>query len=258
MQTGAITDHIDVAQVVLYAFWVFFAILILHLRREDRREGYPLIGDPSGRAEAPGFVSIPPAKTFRLFHGGRVLAPRLERDPRSFNAKPVEPGGGSPLVPLGNPMIDGLGPAAYALRSDTPDLTVHGLPRIVPLRVANDFHLDNRDPDPRGMAVVGADGVVGGVVRDVWVDRSESIVRYLEVEVAGSGGSKRVLLPMPLSQVLGSKRAVKVVSIMGGQFKAAPQLANPDQVTLLEEDKIVAYYGGGILYATPERQEPFL
>ena len=29
METGAITSYIDVAQVVLYAFWIFFAGLIL-------------------------------------------------------------------------------------------------------------------------------------------------------------------------------------------------------------------------------------
>ncbi len=33
---GAITSYIDVAQVVLYAFWIFFAGLIFYLRREDR------------------------------------------------------------------------------------------------------------------------------------------------------------------------------------------------------------------------------
>jgi photosynthetic reaction center H subunit len=37
-----------------------------------------------------------------------------------------------------------------------------------------------------------------------------------------------------------------------------PGLANPDQVTLQEEDKIVAFYGGGTLYATPDRSEPWL
>jgi len=29
-------------------------------------------------------------------------------------------------------------------------------------------------------------------------------------------------------------------------------------VTLLEEDKIAGYFGGGRLYATPDRQEPLL
>jgi len=38
----------------------------------------------------------------------------------------------------------------------------------------------------------------------------------------------------------------------------APTLANPDQVTMLEEEKITAYYGGGTLYATPARSEPLI
>lgn len=41
MPTGALTGYVDVAQVVLYAFFLFFAGLVFYLRREDRREGYP-------------------------------------------------------------------------------------------------------------------------------------------------------------------------------------------------------------------------
>ena len=48
MSTGAITPYIDVAQIALYAFWVFFAGLIYYLHREDKREGYPLESDRSG------------------------------------------------------------------------------------------------------------------------------------------------------------------------------------------------------------------
>jgi photosynthetic reaction center H subunit len=43
-----ITESIDVAQVVLYVFWVFFFSLIFWLRREDRREGYPLESGVTG------------------------------------------------------------------------------------------------------------------------------------------------------------------------------------------------------------------
>ena len=39
---GSITGYIDVPQLVLYAFWIFFAALIYYLRQEDKREGYPL------------------------------------------------------------------------------------------------------------------------------------------------------------------------------------------------------------------------
>ena len=51
---------------------------------------------------------------------------------------------------------------------------------------------------------------------------------------------------------------VQVKSIRSDQFVQVPKLANPDQVTLQEEDKITAFYGGGTLYAMPERQEPWL
>ena len=42
------------------------------------------------------------------------------------------------------------------------------------------------------------------------------------------------------------------------QFADVPATRNTDKVTLLEEDKITAYYGGGTLYATPDRVEPLL
>lgn len=35
-------EKLDGAQIALYAFWIFFAGLIIYLRREDKREGYPL------------------------------------------------------------------------------------------------------------------------------------------------------------------------------------------------------------------------
>ena len=47
MKTGAITGYIDIAQIVLYGFWIFFAGLIIYLRKEDKREGYPLESDRS-------------------------------------------------------------------------------------------------------------------------------------------------------------------------------------------------------------------
>jgi photosynthetic reaction center H subunit len=40
---GAITSYIDIAQVVLYLFWIFFFGLIIYLHREGKREGYPLL-----------------------------------------------------------------------------------------------------------------------------------------------------------------------------------------------------------------------
>lgn len=253
MHPGAITSYIDVAQLVLYAFWLFFAGLIIYLRREDKREGYPLESDRSGSIRVQGFPSIPKPKIFTLLHGGTATAPREERDTRELRARPIAPWPGAPLEPTGNPMVDGVGPGAYALRADEPDLTLEGHAKIVPLRVASDFSIEARDPDPRGLPAVGADGIAGGTIRDVWVDRSEALIRYLEVEAEGG---RRVLLPMNFAKV--DNRRVRVQSILGSQFAGVPTTKNPDQVTMLEEERIMAYYGGGTLYATPGRAEPLL
>ena len=67
-----------------------------------------------------------------------------------------------------------------------------------------------------------------------------------------------MLLPVTFSRVDGRRRRVHVEAILGGQFAAAPTTRDPDKVTMLEEEKIVAYYGGGTLYATRQRAEPLI
>jgi photosynthetic reaction center H subunit len=255
---GAITQYIDVAQIVLYAFWIFFAGLIVYLRREDKREGYPLESDRThltDRIQVQGFPRMPPPKTFKLAHGAEVTVPRTE-DARELAAAPAEPWPGAPLDPVGNPMLDGVGPAAYALRTDAPDLTHEGQARIVPMRIATDFEIEPRDPDPRGMPVLDASGRQGGVVEDVWVDRTEPQIRYLEVRVQISG--RRVLLPIGFARFEVWPRCVRVRSILAAQFADVPLLASSDQITRREEDRVSAYYGGGTLYAEPSRLEPKL
>ena len=155
-----------------------------------------------------------------------------------------------------NPMLSGLGPAAYATRADVPDLTVHGEPRIVPMRTAPDFSVASRDPDPRGMTVVGADGVAAGVVGDLWVDRSEPQLRYLEMRVAGA--AHVVLVPATMIRVRARERRVTVKSILASHFADVPRTAHPDRVTRLEEDRIMAYFAAGHLYATESRRGPLL
>jgi len=257
MPQGAITGYIDVAQIALYAFWFFFACLIFYLRREDKREGYPL--DYEGEENRPwlNFPPIPNPKTYLLADGREVQAPRPHPQPTDINAVPSEPWQGAPLVPTGDPMLAGVGPGAYANREDVPDLTVEGQPKIVPLRTTRGFSLSSRDPNPIGMRVAGADGVVAGTVKDVWVDRSEIVIRYLEVGLRGKP-AKRVLLPTTFSDIDRRNNVVLVEAILGSQFVNVPALANPSEVTLLEEDRICAYYGGGTLYATPNRTEPLL
>jgi photosynthetic reaction center H subunit len=256
MQTGAITQYIDVAQLVLYAFWIFFAGLIYYLHQENKREGYPLESNVPGRNKIVGFPGLPSPKTFRLADGSSVTVPRPSEPSPAIDATPVGGFPGAPLEPNGHGMGSGVGPGAYAQRRDIPDVTIDGQPRIVPLRAAADFSVASRDIDPHGLPVVGSDLVMAGTVRDVWVDRSEVLFRYLEVEVAGAAGRGSVLLPVNFSRI-GARRIV-VDSIMGRDFANVPQTRDDDVVTLLEEEMIMAYYGGGTLYADPSRAEPLL
>lgn len=262
MQTGAFTDYIDVAQIALYGFWLFFFGLIWYLRREDKREGYPLDSDrvdaSGGRVTVQGFPAMPAPKTFRLMDGTTVQTPRPDNDRRPIAAQPVAGFPGAALQPTGNPMLDGVGPAAYALRAEEPDRLSDGRPLLAPLRVATDHGIAARDPDPRGMDVVGADGEAAGRIVDVWVDRAEPQIRYLEVEVPTTPLPRRVLLPAGFVRYDTRRRQVKVASITARQFADVPGIANPDQVTRREEDRISAYYASGHLYATPARLGPVL
>ena len=257
METGVVVGNIDVAQLVLYAFWIFFACLIFYLRREDRREGYPLYSEADGASKPKGFLLIPKPKIFHLFHGGTVEAPNFKDEVRSIKTAKTEPWPGAAYAPTGDPMTDAVGPAAYAERADMPDLTTEGHPKIVPMRAAADFMIPEGETDPHDADVIAADNVAVGKVTDAWVDRAESLIRYLEVELTGG---EKVLVPMPLAKVdrFGLKHRVTVKSIVGAQFAGVPRTKNADQITLLEEDKIQAYYAGGNLYATPDRAEPFL
>jgi photosynthetic reaction center H subunit len=257
MEAGAITGYIDVAQVTLYAFWIFFAGLIFYLRREDKREGYPLEADRPGRmSTAIGFPAFPGFKTFRTAHGARTV-PSASNDRAVTALTPAAPWPGAPMQPTGNPMLDGVGPASWADREDVPELSYEGVPAIVPLRNVADISLVSEDPDPRGMSVIGGDNNRAGKVMDVWVDRAEMLIRYLEVEVDGAGG-RRVLVPMTMAIINVSRRAVIVRSILARHFADVPATKAPDTVTKREEDRICAYYAGGTLYATPERMGPVL
>jgi photosynthetic reaction center H subunit len=277
MGTGAITQYIDVAQLALYGFWIFFIGLVIYLQREGQREGYPLEAEVKGKTRNELFPS-PEPKTFLLHDGRTVTVPRPVSE-RALNAAPVDGWPGAPIEPVGNPMLAGVGPGSYSDREDVVEHTFEGIPAIVPLRVEKTFSLALDDPEPRGMPVVGGDGAIAGHVHDVWVDRAEVVVRYLEVALTKELGGRHVLLPMNFARVHANRGLkalnvffqywkpgdnvcpngqVVVQSIFAKQFADVPGTKHPDQITKLEEEKVMAYYAGGILYASPARQEPWL
>jgi photosynthetic reaction center H subunit len=71
----------DVAQMTLYAFWLFFFALVWYLHRENKREGYPLVDSHDKHYKAQGFPAVPDPKTYVLRHnqGTRVAAARRIR-----------------------------------------------------------------------------------------------------------------------------------------------------------------------------------
>ena len=252
------TPGFDVAQLVFYTFVLFFIGLVIYLRREDRREGYPVEDDLTGRVLSPGLpLSQASPKTFRLAHGqGLVQKPDGLRDPEGLAARAVGGFHGAPLVPTGDPLADGVGPAAWVERRRQPDLDWEGRPRIVPLSSDAELLVSTRDPTMLGWPVLGLDGRVAGTVADLWVDRPDRLVRYLHVELEGSG--RGVLAPMAMAQIDRRRRVVKVDALTAAQFAGAPRPGGDGVLTAYDEERIVAYFGGGYLYATPARSEPLL
>jgi photosynthetic reaction center H subunit len=257
MQTVAFTPYVDVAQIVLYAFWAFFAGLIYYLQREAHREGYPM---DSGRPNGPKTTGWPLAdpKTYKMRHGPDMVAPDPNRVDGDFAFVPGSPWrgsvSGSAIEPEGDPLLAGVGPGAWAMRADVPDVTSDGEAKIVPLRASPGFNVSNKGTDPRGLQVIGADKQSAGQVCDMWIDQSESIFRYIEVALKDSG--VHILIPMNFARI--NKSGVHVNALMSHQFGNVPKTRNPEQITLLEEEKIMGYFGAGLLYAHPSRLEPLL
>ncbi|MBM2575504.1 photosynthetic reaction center subunit H [Jannaschia sp. Os4] len=244
--------NFDLASLALWLFYAFFALLVFYLQTENMREGYPLENDDGTLAPNQGPFPLPGQKTFLLPHGrGSVTVPDMNPVSRDIAMRKSAVPNGFPFEPTGDPMLDGVGAASWAPRRDVPELDGHGHPKIVPMSAMPDFRV-SAGRDPRGLPVTGGDGEIGGVVSDIWIDAPEQHVRYLEVEVEGTG--KR-LVPIQLARVLSNQ--VEVKALTAEYWSGIPAHKSPSQVTLLEEDKITGFVGGGKLYAKG-RQEPRL
>ena len=259
MQTGAITGYMDVAQLALYAFWLFFAGLLYYLLRENKREGYPLVAaDRAGVSPVivQGYPAIPEQKAFPMPDGTDLMVPRPERREPLTRFRRAGKFQGAPIEPTGERLTAGIGPGAWANRHDGPDLAYDdGKAKIVPLRAAPGYFLATEDPSIIGYSVIGADDEVAGTVTEAWIDRSEVVVRYLELELTGG---EKVLLPMNFIRIDNKGQRIICRYIKAAQFALAPVPKTPDEVTILEEDKIMAFFAGGSLYAWPGREGPLL
>jgi photosynthetic reaction center H subunit len=244
MPHGALGGDVDVAQIMVVVFFIFFVFLIYHLRKEDKREGYPM-KDSVGGADEVGFPLMPAPKTFRLLEGGVATAPHPEI-PQVFSGRPFWRGPGSAIEPVGDPLQAGVGPAAWSMRKDRP-LTFGELQlQVVPIRATDKaWSVVWADLDPRGMPVFAADKTAVGTVIDLWVDRSVKILRYLEIELSLDGAAgRRILAPIYHAHIKPRPGRVRLIGIPAASLPGAPGLASPDQITAREEDRVNAFFAG--------------
>lgn len=246
--------NFDLASAAIWGFWVFFALLIYYLQTESMREGYPLEDETGYTKPRAGLFSLAKDKVFKLPHGrGELSVPSGQRPDRTDLAlERSSMAVGSPYIPTGDPMVDGVGPASWANRRDLAELDYHGHAKIKPMSKLEDFKV-SAGRDPRGKAVVAGDGEVVGRIIDMWVDVPEALVRYLVVDLNPEGSGKIRLIPMTMARIKSDR--VTVRSIYSTQFEGVPQTKSDSEITMLEEEKITAWYAGGTLYADPKRLE---
>lgn len=269
MNAAYIVGSFDAAELAFLLFFGFFVALVFYLNKESRREGYPLEEEETGKV-LPGSLFDGDKKTFALPNGRGTYTPEdVARDDVNVPGVQAFKAAGAPWVPTGDAMKDGMGPAAFANRAKYPDVTFDGRPRIVPIAQSHDLIISPNDPQLIGWSVVAADGVTAGKVTDIWVDQAEHMIRYLEVETTSG---KKVLAPMTVAYVHGNSllgkvlpttnhdepKFVEIDAITAAQFEAVPALETAGVITRYEEDRIQAYFGGGYMYATPERSEAWL
>jgi photosynthetic reaction center H subunit len=244
--------NFDLASLAIWLFWGFFALLVYYLQTENMREGYPLETEDGRAAPNQGPFPLPKPKTFILPHGrGQVTVPNGAREARELAMGRTAVSEGFPHAPTGDPMVDGIGPAAWAPRRDVPELDGHGHNKIMPMAQAAGFAVSG-GRDPRGLPVQAGDLEVVGRISDMWVDAPEQLVRYLEITL-NSGRVK--LVPMPMVKVQADR--VRINSLSSDLFDGVPETKSKTAVTMLEEEKISAYYAGGTLYAADKRKRGF-
>ncbi len=177
-----------------------------------------------------------------------MTVPNYEREAREVALARTAVSEGFPHAPTGDPMLDGVGPAAWAPRRNVPELDGHGHNKIVPLSTAGGFAV-SAGRDPRGLPVQASDHHYVGRISDMWIDAPEQLVRYLEVTL-DSGGKR--LIPMPMAKIRADR--VKIDSLPSDLFGSVPTTRSSTEITLLEEDKISAFYGGGTLFAADRKK----
>ncbi|NCQ62841.1 MAG: hypothetical protein GW757_02775 [Alphaproteobacteria bacterium] len=253
--TQNVVGNLDVAILCVIAFVSFFLGLVVYLRREDKREGYPVeVAGMFGRVQrAEGFPAMPRPKLFYRPHDrGVIQAPRLEEP------EPVRPGQrlppmAIPLDPGPDPLEEGIGAAAYTRnREELPDLDVEGEPKLISLNDNPEYYIPDGDPDPRGWVLLSADEKQVGQVHDLWFNRAEFFLRYYEVSINGAEG--RRLVPAFFAEALPCDRVVRATTLVADDMRRTPVRADGTCITMREEDRLNGFYAGGLRFSSHSGQ----
>ncbi|MEL6571155.1 MAG: photosynthetic reaction center subunit H [Pseudomonadota bacterium] len=240
--------NVDLASVAIWGFWIFFAGLIIYLQTENMREGFPMVDDDGSPASRDAGLPVPKDKTFELRDGrGSISVPSGQNQERpNLAIAQTSEAGGWPMEPTGDAMVDGVGPASWVARRDVPELDAHGHAKIKPMSSLDDFKV-SAGRDPRGLPVVGGDGEVAGRIIDMMIDVPEQMVRFLVIDLNPEQSGETRLIPMNMARI-GADRVV-VKSLHAHRWNGIPQAKSVAEVTLLEEEKVMAWFGGGAMYS---------
>ncbi|PRY92041.1 photosynthetic reaction center H subunit [Hasllibacter halocynthiae] len=238
------------AMVVIFFF--LFVVLVIWLRREDKREGYP--ADTAGAFSSvrllPNWIGMPGRKVFHRPHGNPPVSTPRREPLRESGARPPRAARGRPFRPVLDGLKEGVGPASWQNREEKPDLDRKGRPKIIPLSSNAEYFVAEGDPDPRGWLVRGADFAVAGEVKDLWFNRAEFFLRYLDVELEEGG---RRLVPLFFTITKPRRGEILVPHLPADRFRDAPTLASPDRITMREEDRVNAFFAGAAFYGKNPR-----
>ncbi len=238
-----ITQHIDLVQAAFWLFFLFFVTLCIKLRQNDKREGYPMKASPFDGQQSLGFPVPAEPMTYILNEGGTTTAPHFYQG-GEMHAEPLYQFAGTPLSPVGNPLLAGIGPGAWVKRNEAPMRKEDGELLLQPMRVLHEWHIDKGDGDPRGMRVFDWRWNEVGTVHDIWIDQGIKVIRFLEVDCAAG----RVMVPIYHTKISEKKREIQVTALAADQFADIPRLASPDEITTWEDERLNAYFAAGRFY----------
>ena len=238
--------------------------------KEFRLEGGRTVQAPRNEAPDEAFSAEPAAP-----HPGAPLNPT--GDPLTAR---IGPGSWAQRPDIPEKTLDGE-PRIVPMRSnpslhvDSKDIDPRGMPVVAAdgeqVGTVSDLWIDLAEPQIYFLEVETDGGAAGKTAAAAAVDTVDDTPAGGElfgaatgeeetvaaVDVTGSVARAGIMVPFGFADI--DKRAgnIRVNALYGHQFANVPRLTSPDRITLLEEDKIMGYFGGGLLMADDKRAEPY-